>query len=528
MAQDDDHALAIRLSREPAFQLGGVEVHPATRQVLRNGQSETLEPRIMQVLVAFAQAKGSILGHEDLIERCWDGRVVGENAIHRAISKLRDLGLNFGDGTFVIETITKVGYRMSVCGPDGSPDPSSADRSLASRESSEDWRGSRRSILAAGAVASIAGAVGLGYHFLRPDPIDARVADLVARSDQAVRNALPDSDEQGVGFLEEAVALRPDSKLAWGRLALARGIVAEHAPPEQMAAAVAGTQDAARRALELQPRQADGLAALALLPPYYGDWLAAERRMNAVLAIYPENLAIRDARCFMHVAVGRAREGSRDRVVIAAREPLHAGFQFKLVYSYWILGDINAADRAADRALQLWPKHPGVWLARLWTLAFTGRPDRALAQVQDEAGRPDFPPWMIETLQTSMAALVSRRPADVAAAVESVLGTVSSGPSNAISAVLILCGLGEIDRAFEVTSAYLLERGPLMSRVRWRAGDPSVNDERRRKTNMLFVPVAAEMRADRRFLALTSDIGLNDYWQRIGVLPDFLQLNPKA
>ena len=116
----------------------------------------------------------------------------------------------------VIETITKVGYRMSVCGPDGSPDPSSADRSLASRESSEDWRGSRRSILAAGAVASIAGAVGLGYHFLRPDPIDARVADLVARSDQAVRNALPDSDEQGVGFLEEAVALRPDSKLALG------------------------------------------------------------------------------------------------------------------------------------------------------------------------------------------------------------------------------------------------------------------------------------------------------------------------
>ena len=523
MAQDDDHALAIRLSREPPFKLGGVEVHPATRQVLRNGESETLEPRIMQVLVAFAQAKGSILGHEDLIERCWDGRIVGENAIHRAISKVRDLGLNFGDGTFVIETITKVGYRMSVCAADGSPQPSSAEPSAWPPEGRAQWHRSRRYVLGAGLAGAIAGVTGLRVYLLRSDPADLQVADLVARSDQAIRNALPDSDEQGVGFLEEAVALRPDSKLAWGRLALARGIVAEHAPPERMAAAVAATEDAARRALELEPGQADGLAALALLPPYYGDWLAAERRMDDVLAIYPEDLAIRDARCFMHVAVGRAREGSLDRVVIAAREPLHAGFQFKLVYSYWILGDIGAADRAADRALQLWPKHPGVWLARLWTLAFTGRAARALAHVQDEAGRPDFPPWMIETLQSSMAGMVSRRPSDIAAAVASILSTVADGPSNAVAAVLMLCGLGEIDRAFDVASAYLLERGPLMSRVRWRAGDASVNDERRRKTNMLFVPVAAAMRSDPRFRTLTTEIGLQSYWDRIGVAPDFKQ-----
>jgi DNA-binding winged helix-turn-helix (wHTH) protein/tetratricopeptide (TPR) repeat protein len=523
MAQDDDQALAIRLSREPPFLLGAVEVHPATRQVLRDGRSETLEPRIMQVLVAFAQAKGSILGHDELIDRCWDGRVVGDNAIHRAISKLRDLGLNFGHGTFEIETITKVGYRMSVREADGSLKPQVAEPLLDRSEGQQEWRASRRSMLGAGAAASVAGASGLGYLLLRPDPLDVRVADLVERSDEAIRNALPETDAQGVGFLEEAVALEPNSKLAWGRLAVARGIAAEHASPAEMAAAVAGTQDAARRALALDSRQADGLAALALLPPYYGDWLAAERRMDAVLALYPEHLAIRDARCFMHVAVGRGREGCLDRLVIAAREPLHAGFQFKLIYAYWILGDIGAADRAADRALQLWPKHPGVWLARLWTLAFTGRASRALAQVEDEAGRPDFPPWMIESLHTSMAALVSRRPADVDAAVASVLSTVSSGPSNAVGAVLILCGLGEVDRAFDVASAYLLERGPLMARVRWRAGDVSVNDQRRRKTNMLFVPVAAAMRADPRFIALTADIGLKDYWDRVGVVPDFLK-----
>jgi hypothetical protein len=40
---------------------------------------------------------------------------------------------------------------------------------------------------------------------------------------------------------------------------------------------------------------------------------------------------------------------------------------------------------------------------------------------------------------------------------------------------------------------------------------------------MLFVPVAAAMRADPRFIALTADIGLKDYWDRVGVVPDFLK-----
>jgi DNA-binding winged helix-turn-helix (wHTH) protein len=522
MAQDDDEALAIRLSREPAFHLGDVEVHPATRQILRHGRSETLEPRIMQVLVAFAQADGAILGYDELIERCWNGRIVGENAIHRAISKVRDLGLNFGGGTFAIETITKVGYRMSVRGLEPRM-TNLTELPPASRDGDRPWRASRRSVLGAGIAASAVGAAGLGYAFLQADPVDAQVAALVERSDQAIRNAMPNMEAQGVGFLEEAVALRPASAFAWGRLALAREIVAEHAPPAQVTAMVAATEEAARRALALDRHQIDALAALALLPPYYGDWYAAERRLQSVLALDPGNLAIRNRRSFMYVGVGRAREGSADRLLTAAREPLHAGQQFNLIYANWILGDIGAADRAADRALQLWPKHPGVWFGRLWTLAFTGRAPRALAHVEDVAARPDLPPWLFDALHISMTALVTRRPADVAAAVAAVLSIVSRGPSNSVQAVLILCGLGEIDRAFEVSTAYLLERGPLMVSVRWEDGQVSINDEHRRKTNMLFVPIAEAMRADKRFLDLTAQIGLQRYWDRVGVRPDFLR-----
>lgn len=522
MASNEPGAAGIRLSREPAFELGAVMVHPATRQIVRNGLSETLEPRIMQVLVALAQSEGEILGHDDLIERCWEGRIVGENAIHRAVSKVRDLGLNFGGGSFAIETITKVGYRMSVRWGDAPAHPEVIKRARTSGEIDAQAQPSRRWVLGAGVAASVAASGALGYRFLRTDPRDARVADLIQRSDQAIRNALPDADAQGVGFLEEAVALRPDSALAWGRLAVARGIVAEHSPPAQTSAMVAATQDAARRALALRRNEPNALAALALLPPYFGDWLAAEKRMAGVLAIDPENLPIRDARCFMHVAVGRAREGSADRLVLAAREPLHAGYQYKLVYSHWILGDIDAADRAAERALQLWPKHPGVWLSRMSTFAFTGRASRALAHVNDEAARPDFPPPMLEALRLSMVALDRGRPADVAAAESALLGLVAQGPSHSINAVVMLSGLGQIDRAFEVATAYLLERGPLMASVRWRTGQVSMNDQRRRKTSMLFLPSAAPMQADERFAELTERIGLRHYWERMGVLPDYL------
>lgn len=245
--------------------------------------------------------------------------------------------------------------------------------------------------------------------------------------------------------------------------------------------------------------------------------------MKRVLAVDPEHLPTRDHLDFMYAAVGRGREGSTDRLDVAARDPLHAGYQYKLVYANWILGRIEEADRAADRALQLWPKHPGVWLSRLWTLAFTGRPERALAHVEDVAGQPDLPPPMLEALRASMIALATRLPRDVEQAATRVLGLIASGPSHSVSAVMILNGLGEIDRAFEVAEAYLLERGPLKASVRWRTGQVSINDQRRRKTNMLFVPISAAMRADGRFLPLTKDIGLADYWARSGTVPDFMK-----
>ncbi len=496
------------LAGRPDFALGSAIVSPSTRTIQVASGAVDVEPRVMQVLVVLADASGAVVTRDTLFRRCWGSPSVTNDSLNRAIGALRRVAAST-DGAFDVETIPRTGYRLAV-----SPaSTSAATRSLISR----------REAMAAGGAAVLASAGALAYWTARAGAAEnPRVTDLIARSDEMIRNGSPPAAP--VKLLEEAVAQEPGDARAWGRLALARGSLAEHAPPADVTAAVAATQGAARRALALDSRSADALAALALLPPYFGDWAAAERRMRGVLAVQPDHSPTRDALDFMLAAVGRAREGSLDRTRVAAREPLHVVHQFKLVYALWVLGDVAAADRAADRALQLWPRHPAVWFARLWTLAFTGRPERALVHVNDRDAWPKLPPGTIDSLRAAMGAMISRRPRDVTDAADGVVKMVGRGPSESVNAIMILNGLGEVDRAFDVASAYLLERGPLLAMVQWRPGQLSVTDQHRRKTNMLFLPVAREMQSDPRFMRLATDIGLARYWNEVGVEPDFLKL----
>lgn len=460
----------------------------------------------MQVLVVLADAAGAVVTRDTLFRRCWGSPSVTDDSLNRAIASLRRIAASSA-GSFEVETIPRTGYRLVVRATEPKAETVAPF--------------SRRRAVAAGAATLLVGAGALGYAKSRSKQDDPRVAELIASSDQMVRNGAP--AERPVELLERAVALEPNSGPAWGRLALARCGLADHAPAAQVTKAVAATQDAARRALALNGRSSDALAALALLPPYYGDWAAAERRMKRVLALDPDHMPTRDALDFMYAAVGREHQGSVDRVRIAAIESMHVVHQFKLVYALWILGDVAAADRAADRALQLWPQNTAVWFARLWTFAFTGRAERALAHVNDAEASPKLPPGTTGNLRIAIEAMITRTARDLSEAVGSVLKMLANGPSESVSAVMLLAGLGEIDRAFEVAFAYLLERGPLMASVQWRPGQLSIADQHHRKTNMLFLPVANPMQADPRFMQLMGDIGLTRYWDTMKVEPDFLR-----
>jgi TolB-like protein len=103
-------SIPVDLAREPAFRLARVDVRPANREVLAAGLRQVLEPRVMQVLVALARRRGEVVSRDELIDACWRGRIVGDDAVSRCVAALRRLAASWGGP--VIETVARVGYRL--------------------------------------------------------------------------------------------------------------------------------------------------------------------------------------------------------------------------------------------------------------------------------------------------------------------------------------------------------------------------------------------------------------------------------
>ena len=118
----------MQLAHEPALVVGALQIRPATREVEWPGGREVLQPRVMQVLVVLGHAQGAVVSRDDLIAACWDGRIVGEDAINFVIAQLRKLAQR--TGAFRLETIARVGYRLVAEGPAAPPRAASRRRAL--------------------------------------------------------------------------------------------------------------------------------------------------------------------------------------------------------------------------------------------------------------------------------------------------------------------------------------------------------------------------------------------------------------
>lgn len=100
----------VDLTQEPTFALGAMRVHAAKRQVECGNTVESLEPRIMQVLVVLARNRGRVVSRQALIDSCWDGRIVVKDALNRCISAIRRLAET--SAAFTITTVPRVGYLL--------------------------------------------------------------------------------------------------------------------------------------------------------------------------------------------------------------------------------------------------------------------------------------------------------------------------------------------------------------------------------------------------------------------------------
>lgn len=485
--------------------VGNVDIDLTTRMLNGPAGKARLEPRVLNVLVTLADANGSVLSRDALLDICWGGQIVGDDAVNRTISAARKAAREIG-ADFQIETISKSGYRLAAAQDAGADAPSAAGT------------GRRALILGAAAIATTGAIAGL--IFVNRPQRSPRVQVLVDRARQALRDDYPDSAEQGAGFLREAVATAPGDAEAWGLLALALRNVADYAPVDEIDKAVADCQQAARRALALQRNQPEAETAFALLPPVHGDWGNAEKRYRAVLARHPDQVELLGALSVLLISVGRIREGIGLNARAAEIEPLSPVYQYRRAYHHWFMDNIAEADRTIDRAAQLWPRHPAIWYARLLIRGLTGRAATALQMLGDKpAASRALAPAAIGQWRLAMQASVSREPSLSARAIEASVEAARKMPPASVNAILLLNLLKAIDPAFDVCDVYLLNRGRF-AQVEGPARH-FVNDQRWKKTMMLFSPAAAPMRADPRFATLCEGMGMADYWRLSGTGPDY-------
>jgi tetratricopeptide (TPR) repeat protein len=315
-------------------------------------------------------------------------------------------------------------------------------------------------------------------------------------------------------LLRQAVAIRPDDAAAQGLLALALVAGTDRVNRGSSAPAMDAAQQAADHSLRANPADPNARLAYMQLQRASLNILETEDRLRAILKSAPKNLCATQDLWELLQTTGQSRQALALVERSIALRPLAAMNNYPLAQLLWINGRVPEADRVIERAMMTWPTHQYVRFARFTILAFTERTTLAREMLQNPKTRPQiYEPVALSLWQTSLAALETPSPANIARVRQAYRIAVTEQPRLANQAVMVLSALGDVDAAYEIANKLLL----------FRAGAPGQPSRSTawRFTPWLFTPPVAAMRADPRFVTLCDGIGLTDYWEKRGVRPDY-------
>jgi len=100
------------------FLLGTWVIEPISGTITKaGGETQHLEPKVMEVLVCLASRAGEVVTREQLLHVAWDGCVTADEQLTRVISELRRALHDCPGSPNFIETVPKRGYRLiqQVC-----------------------------------------------------------------------------------------------------------------------------------------------------------------------------------------------------------------------------------------------------------------------------------------------------------------------------------------------------------------------------------------------------------------------------
>jgi transcriptional activator of cad operon len=477
------------MARPNGFLVGEWRVAPPLNLLVRGDEQVRLEPRVMDVLVHLAERADEVVSKEELIERVWKGRYTTDDVLSVAIYSLRK---SLGDDARrprYVETVSRRGYRLiapvqpatetSPRIPTGAPGQPQARRSPGVAW----WTVAATAVLAL-AAASALWMPPVARHRRHVAPAEAHEAYLKGRYflDQRSIRGWAQALEQ----FERTVALDPRDPAAQAGLADTYSEMSDFgvASPAEMRPRA---MQAAQRALELDPRSAEGQAALGRAQFLFDwDFAAAERSLARAVALDPDYMPAQQATAWLESARGQHAEA-----IAAARralqlDPVNTARYTELAWVLALGGRHGEASREIERALQLNPHSSETYLMKGWACEVAGQADAAFAAyreglrllgVPDESLQRMAAEYRAEGLAGCYRGWLNRRGG----------GTLMSDTRRA----QLYVRTGELDRAIEsLEHAYQKREGALA----WVSVDPS------------FQP----LRSDARFQRIAAAVNRRD------------------
>ena len=510
------------LSKAEPFRLGPLAIDPPTLRVTAGERSEHLEPRVMRVLVALAGARSKVLSRDDLIELCWDGQIVGDNAINRVISRLRALLGELAGNSVRLETINKVGFRLvsTDLGSFVLAAPTLAVGAAMPVEAMPDvapWqRASRRHLLVGGVAA--AAVAGLGYagwvraSAHRPDPQAVR---LVERGNMVLKSARLGAVAEAIKLFGQAVKIDPDYADGWGALASSYRHALDGYGRGERQSYPSMVHSAADRALALDPGQPDALIAVAAVYPEYGNWFSQERDLRALVGRFPKHWYANARTGILLQQVGRFEDALAFTGKVPQLDLQLAPAWAGLIRTLTDARRFHQADAAYDDAMAHIAPHPAVWLTRLSSLLESRRYGEAASFVRDTRSFPEeLPDQMAQAYGAMAAALATNDKPAISQSVAYVAGATKNRNYIPRGAPL-LAMLGATDEALDAYTVYLFG-GEFNNQAFPVPGPLDLRD-----TSSIFRPSLIRLRGDPRHAELLRRSGLEEYWRRSGSQPDF-------
>jgi adenylate cyclase len=197
----------------------------------------------------------------------------------------------------------------------------------------------------------------------------------------------PDNHARAAEHFEQAVALIPDSALAWSMLSLADSNYSSQSS-DGGPQALARAREAAAMALKLDDTVPEAYLAVATLETLYDwDWAAAESAVRRALALRPGDVTARKMLAGLRTNAGKFQEAREILVAAQQQDPLDLGIASSIGNAFFYAGDYSAAEQVYQKLLAKDPTRAFTRAGLGWMLLRQGRLKESLEYFETEQVR---------------------------------------------------------------------------------------------------------------------------------------------